>query len=297
MNQGCPKKDCAYFNNPNFCHYHKDGYYFRKDDSRKIQRFKCLSCGKKFSAATHTLEWKQKKRRINNYLFNILSSGVSMRRSAIILRVHRTTIDRKLRYLAQKSRIMHEELLKKIGTNKTVHMQFDDIITTEHTKLKPLAITVAVDAQRRLILGTSVSRIPAFGHLSELAKIKYGKRVSTHKDNLYSMLEKIVPYVKIDAKIETDEHHLYAGVVAKFFPKAKYIQYKGGRGAVVGQGELKKLRRDPLFTLNHTCAMLRANINRLIRKTWCTAKDPRRLEDHLAIYMAYHNYILLKKKT
>ena len=51
---------------------------------------------------------------------------------------------------------------------------------------------------------------------------------------------------------------------------------------------------DPLFSLNHTCAMLRANVNRLIRRTWCTTKKLQPLIDHLEIYTKYHNQILLK---
>ncbi|HXH76731.1 MAG TPA: hypothetical protein VNJ08_17305, partial [Bacteriovoracaceae bacterium] len=61
------------------------------------------------------------------------------------------------------------------------------------------------------------------------------------------------------------------------------------------QGELKKVRFDPLFMVNHTCALLRANVNRLIRKTWCTTKDPARLKDHLDVFVYYYNEILLKK--
>ena len=293
MTTGCPNSECTYYQTMLLSK--KDGHYFRKDDSRKVQRFKCQHCRRKFSASTHTLEWKQKKRRVNNSLFKILASGVSMRRSALILRIHRTTVERKLRYLAKRSRMDQNEFLNKISTDKTVHLQFDDLITTEHTKLKPLSITLAVDAKRRFILGTSVSQIPAFGHLAALSRHKYGKRKSTHKEHLYELLERIAPFVEKQAKIESDEHHMYAPAVERFFPMANYYQYKGGRGAVVGQGELKKLRRDPLYILNHTCAMLRANINRLIRKTWCTTKDPRRLEDHLAIYIAFHNLVLLNK--
>jgi hypothetical protein len=63
---------------------------------------------------------------------------------------------------------------------------------------------------------------------------------------------------------------------------------------VVGQGELKKVGRDPLFSLNHTCAMLRANLNRLFRRTWCTTKRIDRLEAHLWIYVRFHNEVLLK---
>lgn len=292
MSSGCPNTNCISFHNMKFSK--KDGHYFRKDDSRKIQRYKCLKCNRKFSASTHTLEWRQKKRRVNIQLFRVLASGVSMRRSSLIINIHRTTVERKLSYLAKKSRQMHAELLAKIGLDKTRHLQFDDLITSEHTKLKPLSITLAVDAKRRYILGTHVSQIPAFGLLAALSRKKYGKRISFHKEGLYTLLDKISPYVELEAKIESDEHYVYAPAVQRFFPQAKYIQYKGRRGAIVGQGELKKLRSDPLFMLNHTCAMLRANINRLIRKTWCTTKDPRRLQDHLDIYTAFHNYVLLK---
>ena len=76
-------------------------------------------------------------------------------------------------------------------------------------------------------------------------------------------------------------------------PVLRTIATPGGRGCVTGQGELKKLRFDPLFALNHTCAMLRANINRLFRRTWCTTKKKERLEQHLAVYMDFHNRILL----
>jgi transposase-like protein len=292
MNSGCPNLDCK--TSHLSLSIKKDGFYFRKDDSRKIQRFKCLNCKRKFSSSTHTLEWRQKKRRVNIQLFKILASGVSMRRSALIIKIHRTTVDRKLRYLAEKSRLMHKELLAKIGTDKIRHMQFDDLITTEHTKLKPLSITLAVDAKRRIILGTNVSQIPAFGLLAALSKQKYGKRISFHKKGMYELLEKVSPFIDKEAKIESDEHYLYAPAVKSIFPLATYIQYKGGRGAIAGLGELKKLRRDPLFMLNHTCAMLRANINRLIRKTWCTTKDPKRLQDHLDIYTAFHNHYLIK---
>ncbi|MCT4641319.1 MAG: hypothetical protein N4A33_03410, partial [Bacteriovoracaceae bacterium] len=64
---------------------------------------------------------------------------------------------------------------------------------------------------------------------------------------------------------------------------------------IAGQGELKRVYFDPLFKINHTLAMLRANINRLMRRTWCTTKDPIRLSDHLELFIYYYNQIYLKK--
>jgi hypothetical protein len=38
--------------------------------------------------------------------------------------------------------------------------------------------------------------------------------------------------------------------------------------------------------------MLRANVNRLFRRTWCTTKKAQALVHHLAIYADYHNSVL-----
>jgi len=48
---------------------------------------------------------------------------------------------------------------------------------------------------------------------------------------------------------------------------------KGRRECVVGQGELKGGGFDPLFSLNHTCAMIRAHVSRLFRRTWNTQSE------------------------
>lgn len=172
-------------------------------------------------------------------------------------------------------------------------MQFDDLITAEHTKLKPLSVSLAVDKDTRKILAVEVCQIPSFGHLAEKARKKYRNRQCFHVESLNRLLSNLKEIISQNARIESDEHPHYPDLIKKYFKDAKHIRYKGGRGAVVGQGELKKLQFDPLFTLNHSCAILRANVNRLIRKTWCTTKNPQMLKDHLDIFIDYYNRILL----
>ena len=293
MKANCPNNLCEFHQQSKFVI--KDGSYLRKEDSRKISRFRCRACCRRFSASTSTLEWRQKKRRVNHMLLNLLASGISMRRSGIILNIHKITVKRKFEYLAKKARLKNEEFLQKLKNDKVQQMQFDDLITTEHTKLKPLSISIAVDKKRRFILGAEVSRIPAFGHLAALSRRKYGKRKSFHYEKLCELFEKLEGIVDQNALIESDEHQLYPSVVKKYFPDADFRQYKGGKGCVSGQGELKKLYFDPLFKINHTCAMLRANINRLFRRTWCTTKRPDRLKNHLDIFIYFYNQILLNK--
>jgi hypothetical protein len=177
---------------------------------------------------------------------------------------------------------------------QVTHLQFDDLITIEHTKLKPLTVSIAVDVNTRSILGAQVGVIGAFGHLAELSRRKYGKRINEHKKTLRRLFNEVAPTIAPKALIRSDEHKFYAEFVENYLPGRKYEQYTSIRSSVAGQGELKKTRRDPLFGINHTCAMLRANVNRLIRKTWCTTKTPQMLQRHLMIYVDFHNSVYLK---
>ncbi len=219
---------------------------------------------------------------------------MSLRRTAKLVKANVKTIERRVPYLGLKARIKHKRLLEKLKKDKVTQLQFDDLITKENSKLKPLSVSIAVDKESRRMLSAQVSQIPAFGHLSVIAKKKYGKRECHHNDGLKRMFDEIANVVDRFAELESDEHHRYPAFVRSYFPDADYTRYKSERGCVAGQGELKKVKFDPLFAINHTCAMLRANINRLIRRTWCTTKDPARLQDHLYIYMNFFNREILK---
>ena len=105
-------------------------------------------------------------------------------------------------------------------------------------------------------------------------------------------MQELIPLVDQKATFTSDENPHYPKYLRERFPRATHERLKSRRGCVVGQGELKKIGFDPLFALNHTCAMLRANMNRLARRTWCTTKTRTGLLDHLAIYVNFHNRVL-----
>ena len=103
------------------------------------------------------------------------------------------------------------------------------------------------------------------------------------------MFKELKPLLHDDPTLISDSNPHYPDDVKRHLPHAKHRTVMGKRGSLGGQGELKKTKFDPLFSLNHTCAMLRANINRLFRKTWCTTKRSDRLYAHIALYANYHN--------
>ena len=74
-------------------------------------------------------------------------------------------------------------------------MVFDDVETFEHSKCKPLAITLAVEEPTRRILGFKVSSMPAKGLLAALSRKKYGKRKDERPENRKLLFEELVPLV------------------------------------------------------------------------------------------------------
>ncbi len=274
--------------------FHLGGFYRRKSDKKVILRYLCLSCRKSFSQATYDPCCWQKKRHLNFPLFEHLASGNSQRRCAYLLRTNRKTIRRKFLFLGARALLELRKFNLIFPSSQVI--EFDDLETFEHSKCKPLSITLAVESKSRRILGFSVSSMSAKGLLAAKALKKYGPRRDERAEGrmrLFHFLKGVVDPISI---IKSDQNPHYTPDVSQHFPLSSHITVKGQRGAITAQGELKKINWDPLFSLNHTCAKLRADVNRLIRKTWCTTKKVSCLRYHLAIAACYHNIQLYSLK-
>lgn len=219
----------------------------------------------------------------------LLCEGNSQRGIARILNISRVTVARKLKFLAAQARLSQRQYLQYLQQNKVQFIQFDDMETFEHTNCKPLSISLAVESKTRKILAFEVSQMPSKGKLASFSREKYGKRADERANGWEEMFKTLAKVVSPSAEIKSDKNTNYARYIKKYFPKSKYRPVKGRAACVTGQAELKKGGYDPIFSLNHTCAMLRDRLSRLVRKTWCTTKSREALLDHIALYVDHHN--------
>jgi transposase-like protein len=263
------------------------GTYWRKSDGRRIQRFLCCSCQTGFSQATHHPCFGQNKRHKNELVRRLYNANASQREMARVLKLNRKTIVRKLIFLAKLA--ARELELENLAHPPAIEVEFDDMETFEHTKCKPVSITMMTESKTRRVLGFAVARMPCRGPLAARARKKYGYRRDERPIQRRKLFEKLKPHIAEHALIRSDSNPHYVQDVKTYFPNATHETVKGKRGAVTGQGELKKTVWDPLFSLNHTCAKFRAHTSRLNRKTWNTTKKIERLEMHLYLYAASHN--------
>ena len=292
------KPQCPYCSNDQKCPSGKsqvvrNGRYVRTSDGQLIQKYRCKSCERDFSDASFSLCVNQKKREKNMPVFTLLCSGVSLRRSARILNISRTTISRKLIFLGSHVRSTFDRI-SETNRSRVTEMQFDEMETFEHSKMKMVSIALAVESGSRKILGFEVCSMPCKGRLAKRSREKYGKRHDGRRKARSDLFMKIKGLMAPDALIKSDLNPHYPPEVKKHFPHLRHETTKGRRGYVTGQGELKAGGYDPLFSFNHTAAMLRANICRLFRRTWNTTKKTERLEFHIALYSLFHNMYLTK---
>ena len=218
-------------------------------------------------------------------------SGSTQRRSAKLLGCSKNTVAYKLIWLS-KFRITERN-----STSK--HWQFDEMETIEHTKLKPLTIPIIVNEHYE-ILGISVGRIRAKGHLSVISKKKYGFREDEREKVITELFKELADRISTPPKtITTDSHPLYNKLIKKFFPETKHIQVNSGELISKKKEQMylstRKRIYDPLFVVNHRCAMLRADIRRLTRRSWCTTKKTENLSAMLKLYQIYNNLNLTKQ--
>lgn len=273
-------------------HVIKFGTFKRFEDLSLQQRYRCLTCKKSFSSATSHPCYRQRRRLLNSQVFHLYVSGCSQRRIATLLGCNPKTMVRKFLFLSTWAEIYFKK--HRDSFMQSVEVEFDDLETFEHSKMKPLSVAMAIESKTRRILGFNVARMPAKGHLVKKALKKYGYRKDERAKKREMLFEDLSLFIHKKGTIKSDENPHYLKSIRQYFRSCHHKSYKGRRGCIVGQGELKAGGFDPLFSLNHTFAMFRANINRLFRRTWNTTKKPERLEKHLWLYCLYHNLFLIK---
>lgn len=273
----------------------KKGFYKRSSNSERIQKFLCKSCLKCFSTQTWSVDYRFRLRSITQGVFFTLCSGSSQKRCAFQFQTRPRTIARRVVRFGQCTK---ENLAHYRATRPKVSvLLFDEMESFEHSNCKPLTMPIAVEEKTRKILALRVGAIAAKGMLAKESVKKYGKRICERKRVLDEMLEELKSCTLSDCLIKTDESRHYLRPLKTLFPNAKHKAFKGRGAKENGLGELKTGGFDPLFSLNHTYAMIRDNIKRLSRRTWATTKRAEQLEYLLYMYAWFHNMWLDRAKS
>jgi transposase-like protein len=296
----CTNEKCEYHKNTDegIVFFKQSGFYKLKD-GRKVRRLQCKLCGKKFSTNTFKDTYCQKRPDLNKPIVDLLSSSVTIRRTAKLLKCNRKTVARKLIFAGNKFKKLHGIFLENLFTN---HVQFDEMETYIHTKAKPASVSLAVCGNTGKIIDVLACKMPAKGYLATIGRDKYNWTSDDRATCTSSVIATVSTVTHENVMIVSDKKRSYPNLIHAQIPHAEIIQIKS-RGKkvdpeiieslIVGEPSVEEGRKlksfDMMFLLNHTCAKIRADMARMRRRTWASSKSLEFLNHHLMVYLGWVN--------
>ena len=290
----CPRSACPSFTTKRF-RWRRKGRFTRHCDGRSVPRFVCLECHRTFSSQTFRVDYRLKKPRLHLELFKDFVSKTTMRQSARTIGCHRRTVAHRLELLGRHCRSFHHSMLERARRSGGISgvFQLDEQETFEHSRrLKPVTVPILIERSSYFIVHAVCAPLAARGGLSPAWRAKkealeklFGKRRSGSTAAVRESFEKLatVHGGRGPVSIQTDCKMSYVPILRRIF------------GARLEHS--RTLSTEPrtygttLFPINHTLAMARDGLSRLVRRSWAASKLRGKLELHLWIWIAYRNYV------
>lgn len=187
--------------------------------------------------------------------------------------------------------VMLDRARKRGGLTGTFSL--DELETYEtDRRLQPITVPILIHRDSRFIVHLESAPLPARGGLSRLDRARkearerrFGRRKSGSSRAVEACLVRLKSVHSKAAPLEmvTDRKAAYPPLVRRHFAP-------GGAHVRVSSSETRNTL-NPLFPINHSLAMLRDHVSRLVRRSWCASKSRERLDHHLWIYAAWRNYV------
>ena len=291
----CPRDDCLAHRPDTPFPWRRRGFFRRKVDGRRVQRFLCLTCRHSFSTQSFRLDYRLRLPRLHHAVFCLLVSKVTLRQSARLLGVRRKTVTHRFALLADHARAFHRERLERLREKGGLcgPFQLDELETFETSRrLKPVTVPVLIEEKSWFVVHCEAAplapRRPLKPHLearlAEIEKVE-GKRRSGSTPAVRRSFARLVELVprRAAVKVTTDRKSSYRTALRRLLgERVRHVRVSSKQ---------KRDVRNPLFRINVTLAMLRDGVSRLVRRSWGAAKQRAWLERHLWVWVAWRNYL------
>ena len=304
----CPNPDCEHWRDPVATRkqapppadfYRKNGYRRAAHNRQPVPRYQCRSCGKNFCATqVKPIRW-QHRPELNRKILALAVSGATMRRMTLLLGCSKSTVQRKIAYLANEARKHHQAFLDDLARHGgTSFVMFDELETFVHARHKQVSVPVAIRVKTGHILAFGVARMPSNMKLggAGIGPLPPGGSTWVYNDRpkiVPGVFAQLAPVLKAKATIATYGEVSYPKWIRQTLPGVVHTRHQSPKENALGRAKKRadgqERETDPLFAINVLFAKARNDLARLGRKTWTTTKSRKALENHLWLWVAWVN--------
>lgn len=285
----CPNLSCPNHAAPKGRFFWRHGSFGARCRIERVPRFRCRGCRRTFSVQTFRHDRGDRRPDCNQLLFQLLTSSLSLRQSARLVKLSISGVQKKMRKLARTCRNLHRNLCAKLPPDRTFLL--DEEETYEGASIRPLTMPVLMERKSWFIVATTAGRIRRLApdgtrrrRLQEREERRHGERRDRSKLCVQLVLGRLAKCVPEGAvTLRSDEKSSYRTVAKDLL--GERLRHETTRG------RRPRTTANPLFPINTTMAMTRDNCGRLRRKTWLVTKKGRYLRQQMHLFVAYRNYV------
>ena len=285
----CPSTATGHFR------WRRKGFFRRRCDGRRVQRFLCLECRRYFSIQTFRLDYRLHKPRLHLHLLRDFVSKVTHRQGARMLGCSRKTIAHRLELLGRHCLQFHDRMLESALARGGIRgtFQLDELETFEHSRrLAPVSMPVLIERKSYFVLYAEAVALPPRGRLSPWNQERKAEREKCLGKRKSGSTAAVGRSFELLAAVHAPEGPVHVQTDCKTSYRSWLRRLFGPR--LVHERYSSTLRRDyghPLFPINHTLATMRDGISRLVRRNWGASKLRGRLARHAWIWIVWRNYV------
>jgi hypothetical protein len=285
----CPNVLCEKHQQPTPGFWRRRGFYRAGCRPEPVQRFLCATCKHSFSRQTFRHDYRDHRPDVNGNFWLMLASGVGLRQLGRVLHLNIRSVVEKKRKMAKTCGLLHDNLSPSLPAERTFVL--DEEETYEAASIRPLTMPVLIEKDTWFVVATavgSIRRLAVAGSARRRRQARDERRNGRRPDESKACVQKVLTELahKVptgNIVLRTDQKASYGTIASEVF--GERVRHETTAGTRI------RATHNPLFPINTTMAMTRDNMSRLRRKSWLVTKKAERLQDHLAIFAVYRNYV------
>ncbi|HEX6810274.1 MAG TPA: hypothetical protein VF384_01510 [Planctomycetota bacterium] len=284
----CPNVSCQKHKEPTPRFFIRRGYYWPSCRPRPVQRYLCKGCKRGFSRQTFRHDYRDQRPECNAQFWTLLVSGIGLRQLGRVLQLNIRSVLKKKRKMARTCALLHDNLSPCLPPGRTYLL--DEEETFESASIRPLTMPVLIEKDTWFVVSTAVGKIRRLAAVGSARRVRQdlAEREALRPDESRASVAKVLTELarRVPAgpiALRTDEKASYGVVARQVF--GERLEHDTTAGTRI------RTTHNPLFAINTTMAMTRDNMGQLRRRSWLVTKAGERLQDHLALFTVYRNYV------
>ena len=284
----CPNRACEKHAGPTPGFFTLRGHYWPACRPYPQQRYLCKTCRRSFSRQTFRHDFGDQRPECNAQFWTLLVSGIGLRQLGRVLDLNIRSVQEKKRKMARTCALLHGNLSPTLPPGRTYLL--DEEETFEHASIRPLTMPVLIEKDTWFVVATAVGKIRRLAQQGSARRVrqdideKEAVRPDESRECVKRVLLELARRVPTGAiLLRSDEKSSYGVIAREVF--GDRLEHE------TTAGKLIRSTHNPLFAINTTMAMTRDNMGRLRRRSWLVTKVGEQLQNHLALFTVYRNYV------